>query len=204
MPPASRRRREALKCATASRRTQRYTLRGDRSAVEAAGGPVTGKDEQGERTCVMGIFGTQKASKGTVEQVADMIESYYHKRELNPQQQELPGAEGYGWWLSEGSAKVYIFVQDTASGPVLRITSPLVHVPEDNREAFYRKLLDVNANLSSCALATHDNIVLVVAQRPTMALDQEELDSLVWNVAFVADLLDDQLASEFNTRHFVS
>lgn len=152
----------------------------------------------------MGIFGTQKASKGSIEQVAEMIESYFHRRQLDPKQQELPGAEGYGWWLTEGSAKIYIFVQDTASGPVLRITSPLVYIPESNRETFYRKLLDVNANLSSCSLATHENIVLVVAQRPTLALDQEELDALVWNVAFVADLLDDQLATEFKTRHYSS
>ncbi len=150
----------------------------------------------------MGMFGTQKASKGTVEQVAEMIQSYYRRRQLDPIEQELPGSEGYGWWLTEGSAKIYVFVQDTPSGPVLRITSPLVYIPETNQENFYRKLLDVNANLSSCALATHDQIVLVVAQRPTAMLDQEELDSLVWNVAFVADLLDDQLANEFNCQHF--
>lgn len=148
----------------------------------------------------MGLFGTTKVNKGTVDEVAEMIETYFHKRELSPGNQQLPGAEGYGWWLTEGSAKVYIFVQDTPTGAVLRITSPIVHVPDGGREVFYRKLLDINANLSSCALATHDDIVLVVTQRPAMALDQEELDTLVWNIAFVADLLDNQLAAEFGCK----
>ena len=148
----------------------------------------------------MGLFGTTKASKGSVDEVAEMIETYFRKRELNPANQQLPGAEGYGWWLTEGSAKVYVFVQETPTGAVLRITSPIVHIPEQNREAFYRKLLDINANLSSCALSTHDDIVLVVVQRPALALDQEELDTLVWNIAFVADLLDNQLANEFHAR----
>jgi hypothetical protein len=60
----------------------------------------------------------------------------------------------------------------------------------------------LNANLSSCALATHENIVLVVAQRPTLGLVQEELDELVWNVAYVADLLDNKLADEFQCRMY--
>ncbi len=150
----------------------------------------------------MGLFGASKASHGTVEEVHHMVEYYFRKRGLDPQQHLLDGAEGYGWWVTEGSARVYIFVQDTNTGPTLRITAPLVHIPDQNKEAFYRHLLDVNTDLSSCALSTHEDIVLVVAQRPTVALDQEELDSMVWNVAYVADLLDDKLAHDFNARMY--
>lgn len=152
----------------------------------------------------MGIFGTTKASKGTVDEVGSMIEQYFRKRHLDPQDQQIEGAEGYGWWLTEGSAKVYIFVQETPTGPVLRITSPLVKVPDANKESFYRRLLDINSDLSGCAMATYQDVVLCVAQRPTLALDQEELDALVWNVAYVADLLDNKLAQEFNAPMYGS
>jgi hypothetical protein len=77
-----------------------------------------------------------------------------------------------------------------------------VFVPENNREAFFHRLLDINTNLTSCALATHGNIVLVVCQRQTLGLFQEELDELVWNVAYVADLLDNKLADEFKARMY--
>lgn len=104
--------------------------------------------------------------------------------------------------MKQGSAKIYLFVQDAAGGPVLRLTSPLVFIPSENREAFFRRLLDVNCNMSSCALATHGDVVLVVAQRPTLGLIQEEVDELAWSVAYVADLLDQQLAEEFKAQMY--
>ncbi|HEY9759312.1 MAG TPA: YbjN domain-containing protein [Oculatellaceae cyanobacterium] len=148
----------------------------------------------------MGLFGTEKVTKKLAEEVVGMVETYYRHRGLDHKQYELQGSEGCGWWLTEGSAKIYIFVQDSPSGAIVRITSPLVYLPEKNLEVFYRHLLDLNTNLTNCALATHENIVLCVAQRPTMGMSQPELEELVWNVAYVADLLDNKLADQFGLQ----
>jgi hypothetical protein len=145
----------------------------------------------------MGLFGAQKVSKGLSDEAVAMVETYFRNRGLQASEHELSGSEGCAWWLTEGSAKVYVFVQDSPNGAVLRITSPLVFVPINNREAFYRHLLDVNTNLTSCALSTHGDIVLIVAQRPTLGMSQEEMDELVWNTAYVADLLDNRLNEQF-------
>lgn len=150
----------------------------------------------------MGLFGTQKVSKGLADEAVTMVETYFQQRNLDVHDHQLTGSDGFGWWLTEGSAKIYIFVQDGSNGAVLRITSPLVYVPEHNKETFFHRLLDINTNLTSCALATHGDIVLVVCQRPTLGLVQEELDELVWNIAYVADLLDNKLAEEFKTRMY--
>jgi hypothetical protein len=150
-----------------------------------------------------GLFGAQKASGSTIEEVAHLIQNYFKGRNLDYHKQELPGSEGCGWWLTEGSAKVYIFVQDSPVGPVMRITSPIVYIPENNKEAFYRHLLDLNGNLASCHLATYDNYVLVLAQRQTNGITQEDVDSTVWNVAYVADLLDDRLVAEYETTLYI-
>jgi hypothetical protein len=147
-----------------------------------------------------------KSSKGTVAEATKMVETYYAHRNLNPTEHRLSGLipEETGWWLQEGSAQVFIVVQDSEdnSGAVLRISSPILMIPQQNTEAFYRRLLDINSNLSSCALATHENIVLVVAQRHTIGLSQEEMDDLVWNTAFIADLLDDKLCQEFGAQMY--
>jgi hypothetical protein len=148
----------------------------------------------------MSLFGAHKASGSTVEEVAHLVHNYFKGRNLDSQKQEIAGSEGCGWWLTEGSAKIYIFVQDSPAGPVLRITSPIVFIPETNQEAFYRHLLDLNSNLASCHLATYENYVLVLAQRQTSGISQEDVDSVVWNVAYVADLLDDKLAADFGTK----
>lgn len=150
----------------------------------------------------MSLFGTHKVSKGLADEAVAMVETYFRHRGLDHHDHQLTGADGYGWWLTEGSAKIYIFVQDAPNGAVLRITSPLVFLPENNREAFYRRLLDINTNLTSCALSTHGDIVLVVSQRPTLGMTQEELEELVWNSAYVADLLDNKLADEFHVRMY--
>jgi hypothetical protein len=152
----------------------------------------------------MSLFGTQTASKGTIGEVSQMVHHYFRSRGLDPRNQEIAGAEGGGWWLNEGSARIYVFVQDAPGGPVIRITSPIVYVPQQRQQEFYRHLLDINTNLSSCALATSEDAVLVVAQRHTMSLDQTELDDMIWNVAYVADLLDDKLVTEFSTRRYQS
>ncbi len=148
----------------------------------------------------MSLFGAQKVSGTTIEEVANLVKNYFKGRGLDHHKQEIPGAEGCGWWLTEGSAKVYVFVQDSPAGPVIRITSPIVYIPEVEHERFYRRLLDLNSNLASCHLATYENYVLVLTQRQTAGISQEEVDSMVWNVAYVADLLDDKLAAEFGTQ----
>ena len=152
----------------------------------------------------MTFFGTHHASRGTIDEVSHMVEHYFTSRGLNSKQQEIAGTEGCGWWLNEGSARIYVFIQDAPGGPVIRITSPIVYVPQQRQTEFYRHLLDINANLSCCALATSKDTVLVVAQRHTMQLDQEELDDMIWNVAYVADLLDDKLVTEFGTKRYQS
>jgi hypothetical protein len=150
----------------------------------------------------MGIFGAQKTSKAMSSDTRAMVEAYFERRGLPVADHILKDSEGFGYWLMEGSARIYILVQDSPQGAILRITAPLVFLPENNRELFYRKLLDLNGTLSSCALCTHDNVVLVVAQRPTFGLVQEELDDLVWHVAYVADLLDNKLAEEFGCKMY--
>jgi len=156
--------------------------------------------EFGRGSKKMSLFGTNKVSKGFANEAADMVQLFFRHRDMDPRKHELTGSEGFGWWLTEGSAKIYIFVQDSPNGALLRITSPIVFLPQENKEVFYRKLLDLNTNLTNCALSTHENVVLVVVQRPTLGLTQEELDEQVWNVAYVADLLDNKLADEFGAQ----
>ncbi len=145
----------------------------------------------------MTLFGAHKVNKGTANEVVHMLEHYFKRRGLNSHDQQVDGAEGYGWWVIEGSARIYIFVQKGATGVVLRITSPILRLPKTNQEGFYRRLLDINADLNSCALATYEDTVLVIAQRPILDLEQAELDGLIWQVAYVADLLDNKLSAEF-------
>ncbi len=145
------------------------------------------------------FFSKNKGSHGTLNEAVHMVETYFRHRGLDPNQFKLQESHENGWWIKEGSAEVYIIVQagNEEVGTVLRISSPLVYLPKNNREQFLSHLLQLNNNLSSCALSIYNDLVLVVSQRPTLGLGQEEMDELVWNAAYVADLLDDKLAGDF-------
>ena len=126
-----------------------------------------------------------------------MINEYYKRRGLESKNHGVPGCEGYGWWITEGSAKIYIFVQDDRIGTVIRVHSPILNFPEKNREAFFLRLLEINRDLSGCSVSAFDGVIMVGGQRPIVGLDQEELNSLIWSVSYAADMLDDQLNEEF-------
>jgi hypothetical protein len=149
------------------------------------------------------LFGHHKISNGTLNEAVNMVETYFRHRGLDANDFKLPSGNEFGWWIKEGSAQVYIIVQEGNEElrTVLRISSPLVYIPGNNREQFYRHLLELN-NLSFCSLSIYNDLVLVVSQRPTLGLSQEEMDELVWNAAYVADLLDNKLAQNFGAKLF--
>lgn len=147
------------------------------------------------------IFGHHKVSNGSLNEAVHMVETYFHHRNLKSEDYRLSSSD-YGWWIKEGSAEIYIIVQEgnEEMGTVLRISSPLVYLPVNNREQFYRHLLELNNDLSSCALSIYDDLVLIVSQRPILGLSQEDMDELVWNAAYVSDILDNKVAKNFDTR----
>jgi hypothetical protein len=149
----------------------------------------------------MGLFGT-KPPKGTVESVVSMLTEYFKRRHLDINGHALEGDhESCGWWLNEGSAKVYIFLQEDKGGNiVIRVTSPIVHFPDLDREKFFQRCLELNQELSCCSLSAHEEIILVTSQRPIAGLDPEELNTLIWNVSHAADVIDDLFSGEFRCR----
>ena len=54
----------------------------------------------------MGLFGTQKISQGQAQDAVAMVEQYFRRRGLDPNEHCLKDAAGYGWWITEGSAKI--------------------------------------------------------------------------------------------------
>jgi hypothetical protein len=150
----------------------------------------------------MGIFGTKQAKRNSQGDLDKMVSAYFKRRNFNVEDHVLPESQGTGWWIVEGSAKVYIFVQEGDRGFVVRVNAPVCQFPSENREKFFHTLLEINLNLSVCCIAVVDELVLVSAQRPILGLDQEELNDMIWNVSAAADVLDDQLVSGFGARPY--
>ena len=100
--------------------------------------------------------------------------------------------------VSRGSATVGINVVEQ-KGFILFL-APIMEVPEKNKEALYRKLLELNylaTEDGAFAIDEETGKVYLRALRSLEALDFEEFVDMLDTVARVADEYDDQLRAQF-------
>lgn len=100
--------------------------------------------------------------------------------------------------VRRGSATVGINVLEEHG--ILLFLSRIMDVPRDGREAFYRRLLELNFLVTSDAAFAIDkdkDAVYLRALRRLSGLDFEEFEDLLHTMATVADEWDDRLAELF-------
>ena len=100
--------------------------------------------------------------------------------------------------VARGSATIGINVL-TRQG-VLMIVAPVMDVPKDAREGFYRAILELSFVATQDAAFAIDgprDKVVLRALRSLSALDYEEFEDLVATVGEVADHFDDRLIAEY-------
>jgi len=105
------------------------------------------------------------------------------------------------WGLQKGSAAIYIAIVSLADSVYLHVYSPILKRPTGSAEAFYLRLLELNATeLTNCAFAIEDDHIVVLSQRKVKGLDLVELEEVVLNISGNADRLDDALSEEFGVE----
>ncbi|MEI7894916.1 MAG: YbjN domain-containing protein [Myxococcales bacterium] len=103
--------------------------------------------------------------------------------------------------VRKGSASIGITVLE-ANG-VLLFMAPVLSIPRANREALYRRLLELSFLATSDAAFAIDKDreeICVRALRRLSGLDYEEFEDLLDTVGKVADDWDDALKREFGSR----
>jgi hypothetical protein len=132
--------------------------------------------------------------RDATEMVNDYLRRYGAAHGANV---EVLDEDGYTE-LTRGSAQVGVNVLE-AHG-VLLLLSRILDVPKDDRETFYRRLLELNFLVTSDAAFAIDrerDVVYLRAHRRLSGLDFEEFEDLLRNVSAVADEWDDRLAELF-------
>ena len=106
---------------------------------------------------------------------------------------------GYGWNFLRGSALIEVYLTPEDWG-FLQVLSPIMHLPQSNLLALYRRLLELNLELTNAALGVHEDVVYLYHERLLEGLDAVEADAVLRRIAGVADELDDVLVEEFGGR----
>lgn len=141
------------------------------------------------------------------QRVVELVESHLKAEGLELEKLRKPSKDGHPYWaFAQGSAAVRIHL---IPGPedrginYFQVVSPVLVLPEKNREGLFRELLELNADhLWMCAFALRGDTVLLTADRTTVDLDRSEVVEMIERVAAYADKFDDELAAKFNTKRF--
>ncbi len=108
---------------------------------------------------------------------------------------------GFGWQFQRGSALIEVYLTPKEQG-YLQVLSPIMHLPQRDLLALYRRLLELNLQLTNAALGVHEDVVYVFHERLLAGLDAAEADAIIRRLAQYADELDDALAQEFGGRMY--
>lgn len=103
----------------------------------------------------------------------------------------------HSWSLKFGSANIFMDLLLEDGEGLLRLDSPILLLPKDNREEFLAWILQLNHNLAEAAFSLHGQEVHIVSTRPLEGLDAEEARSILTRICGYADDLDNALNMEF-------
>jgi hypothetical protein len=119
---------------------------------------------------------------------------------VDPQAATKPVQQGYGWHFKRGSALIEVYVSVHDGVGYLQVLSPLMVLPQSQLLPLYRRLLEMNLQMTAVALGVHQDTVYAFHERPLEGMDAAEANSVINTVAGYADELDDRLVQEFGGR----
>ena len=151
----------------------------------------------------MSIFrrnqGTDKETLNKLQQSAGTVEQILGNIGVDPVSARMNVQAGYGWNFQRGSALIEVYITQEERG-YLQVLSPIMHLPPTNLLALYRRLLELNLQLTNASVGVHQDVVYVFNERPLDGLDPIEADSIIRKLAIYADDLDNSLVEEFGGR----
>ncbi len=139
-------------------------------------------------------------SAPTLETYAGTVEQILMAINVDPVQARMKLETGFGWTFQRGSAVIEIYVSQQNGVGYFQALSPIMHLPINALLPLYRRLLELNMQLTNAAIGIYLDVVYVFNERPLDGMDAGEANSIINLVAAYADDLDDKLVAEFGGR----
>ncbi len=150
---------------------------------------------------MLSLRGRNRATaENALESYAGTIEQILATIGIDPVKARMRTDTGFGWSFQRNSAVIEIFVSQQEGVGYLQVLSPIMHLPINGLLPLYRRLLELNLQLTNAALGVYLDVVYVFNERPLEGMDGAEANTIINMVASYADELDDQLVGEFGGR----
>jgi len=103
------------------------------------------------------------------------------------------------WRLYKGSAEVWIDIWhvEREERAYFQAMSPVMPVPTQNREAFYKELLELSDQMYGVAFTIYKDWAYIKVIREVNKLDQDEIEATLNRVGIYADDYDDMLKTKY-------
>ena len=151
----------------------------------------------------MVLTGVSKArNERSIHQCTRIIDTVFAQFGLDPKKNRVKEKNVIGWIAKRGKAVIYLLLNENKRLNTLRIISPMVYIPEKNREAFLRRSLEINFSIINCALAVNKDFISIVFERPLTGLNSEEVAYALDNISRLADDLEKELKKEFGAKYY--
>lgn len=150
------------------------------------------------------LFSRRKQSDysagASLEHYANTVEDILEAIQVDPIQARMSTEQGFGWNFRRGSAIIEIYVSEQNGRGYLQVLAPIMHLPATGLLPLYRRLLELNLQLTNASLGVYYDVVYVFNERPLEGLDANETNNIITLVAGYADDLDNKLVNEFGGR----
>lgn len=135
-----------------------------------------------------------------LETYRELVEGLLSDLGINPEEnlEEAQETQRYSWCVKRGSANVFLELFTENNEGFFMVDCPMLRLPaEEQRQAFYRRLLELNDQLVEAALVARGDEIHLVGIRPLRGLDREEASGMLDRISAWADNLDNVLSDEF-------
>lgn len=145
-------------------------------------------------------LGGRKQSGANLRPYADTVEQILLSIGVDSVQARMNIQNGYGWNFQRGSALIEIYISQQENTGYIQVLSPIIHLPQTGLLPLYRRLLELNLQLTNAAFGVYLDVVYIFSERPLDGMDATEANAIISMVAAYADEMDDKLVAEFGGR----
>lgn len=145
------------------------------------------------------MFGLSNRSSTILESYRQLIEDILADLGIDPQENlEEAQEKRYSWCVKRGSANIFIELFSENDESYFMVDCPILRLPpQERRETFYRRLLELNDQLVEAGLVARGDEIHLVGIRPLRGMDSEEASGMLDRISAWADSLDNHLSEEF-------
>jgi hypothetical protein len=147
-----------------------------------------------------GFLGRNQPQAGGLQGYAAVVEQILAAAGVDVTAARMATETGFGWTFVRGSATIELYVSQQDGAGYLQVLSPILHLPSNGLLPLYRRLLEMNLQLTNAAIGVHEDKVYLFSERPLEGLDGAEANTIINLVSGYADELDDKLIAEFGGR----